>query len=146
MRRSYGFAAGRRFTLAMVSALGAQQLVVGLALQRGRRPTSGSGPRALDLVDALTLSRGGAAAVLLGLLASGVRDRRGPAGWLGWGALLPCVTLTDWVDGPLARRRGPTELGRVLDLEADSWLTLCASVAGVAWGGLPRYYLAETWS
>ena len=51
--------------------------------------------------------------------------------------MLYAATLSDWVDGPLARRAGPTLLGGVLDIEFDSLLTLVAGIAAVAWGGLP---------
>ncbi len=43
----------------------------------------------------------------------------------------------DWLDGPLARRLGPGAHGEILDLEADSWLTLGSAIAAAAWGGLP---------
>jgi phosphatidylglycerophosphate synthase len=50
-------------------------------------------------------------------------------------------TVTDWCDGPLARRFGPTRLGAVMDIEADSLLTLALAAAAVQWGGLPRLSL-----
>ena len=37
-----------------------------------------------SLADALTLSRGANGAVLAGLVTSGIRDRKGIAGWIGW--------------------------------------------------------------
>jgi phosphatidylglycerophosphate synthase len=132
IRRYYGGAAGRRFAVGMGGALALQQALVGLAVLSGRV----EGYRRLNLVDLMTLSRGVAAAALGGLAVSGVRDRRGPAGWLGWLALLYGAILCDWLDGPVARHRGTTELGRLFDLEADSWLTLCAAAAAAAWGGL----------
>jgi phosphatidylglycerophosphate synthase len=52
-------------------------------------------------------------------------------------ALLLGCTVCDWLDGPLARRLGPTPLGAALDLEADSWLTLWAAVAAFRLGGIP---------
>src|SRR5450756_2444606 len=63
--------------------------------------------------------------------------RRGRAGWLGWLALLYGAILCDWIDGPLARRFGTSEVGSLFDLESDSWLTLCAAGSAVAWGDLP---------
>jgi phosphatidylglycerophosphate synthase len=51
------------------------------------------------------------------------------------------ITVTDWLDGPLARRLGPTRLGRLLDLEADSWLTLWAAVAAYRRGVLPGWIM-----
>jgi CDP-diacylglycerol--glycerol-3-phosphate 3-phosphatidyltransferase len=91
----------------------------------------------------VTLSRGLAAAVLVGLVASGVRRRSGFAGWLGWSSLLYGSIVCDWLDGPIARRLGMTsELGAVLDLETDSWLTLAAASSAAAWGGLPAYCMS----
>jgi phosphatidylglycerophosphate synthase len=51
------------------------------------------------------------------------------------------ATVTDWCDGPLARRFGPTRLGAVMDIEADSLLTLALAAAAVQWGGLSRLVL-----
>jgi phosphatidylglycerophosphate synthase len=89
------------------------------------------------VVDLITLSRGAAAAVLVGLAVSRIRDRRGFAGWLGWLALLYGSILCDWLDGPMARHLGTSETGALFDLETDSWLTLCTAGSAVAWGDLP---------
>lgn len=99
------------------------------------------GPERASLADALTLSRATCGAVLAGLVSSGVRDRAGPAGRLGWLATLTGATVTDWLDGPLARQAGPTQIGKALDIEADSWLTLWSAAGAVAWTGLPRWCL-----
>jgi phosphatidylglycerophosphate synthase len=133
---AHGRGAGGRFAAGATAVLAAQQLfAAGLVAHRGRR----AGPlRGLDAVDGLTLARSGAAGVLAGVLASGERSRRGLPAWMAWLFLLPSVTLLDWIDGPLARRRATDEVGVVLDLESDSWLTLWTSLAGVTWGGLPR--------
>jgi hypothetical protein len=48
--------------------------------------------------------------------------------------------VTDWLDGPLARRAGPTATGARFDLEADSLLTLGASIAAGRVGA-PRVVL-----
>jgi phosphatidylglycerophosphate synthase len=48
--------------------------------------------------------------------------------------------VSDWLDGPLARRAGPTARGARFDLEADSLLTLGASIAA-ARVGAPRVVL-----
>ena len=58
-----------------------------------------------------------------------------------WAGLVVGATLTDWLDGPLARRAGPTRLGAVLDLEADSWLTLWAAIAAYRTGSLSGWSL-----
>ena len=63
-------------------------------------------------------------------MTSGIRERKGIAGWIGW--LMPLLGVTDWLDGSLARRAGPTRLGSVLDIEADSWLTLWSATGTVA--------------
>jgi len=92
-----------------------------------------------SLADALTLSRSANGAVLAGLVTSGIRERRGIVGWIGW--LMPLLGVTDWLDGALARRAGPTLLGGVLDIEADSWLTLWSAAGAVAWGEVPGWCL-----
>jgi phosphatidylglycerophosphate synthase len=142
VNRRYGRAAGWRFGAGMGAALLGQQALVGLALKRAIAAREGSNPHRLTAVDAITLSRGGSAALLLGLTASGVKDRRGLAGRLGWIALIYGAILTDWLDGPIARRLGTSEAGATFDIEADSWLTLCSSAAAVTWGGLPKYVVA----
>lgn len=90
----------------------------------------------LTPANALTLSRAGAAALLCRSALDG-RGRR-----LAWLALLLGCTAADWLDGPLARRRGPSRLGARLDIEADSWLTLWAAVAAYRGGRLPGWVLA----
>jgi len=120
----------------------AQQLLVGLALQRSASYDHGRARHRLSLVDMITLSRGATGALLIGLMTSGIRDRRGRAGWLAWMALLYGAIVSDWLDGPIARRLGSSEVGAMLDIEADSWLTLSSSGLAVASGGLPKYVLA----
>jgi len=100
------------------------------------------GPERLTPADLLTIERGLCGGLLAGLRAAGLRDRAGRAGWLGFLAALWGATASDWLDGPLARCHGPTHLGGVLDIEADSWLTLWAAAAAVRWGGLPGWCLA----
>ena len=95
-----------------------------------------------SFADALTLSRGTNGAVLAGLVTSGIRERKGIAGWIGW--LMPLLGVTDWLDGLLARRAGPSRLGGVRDIEADSWLTLWSAAGAVAWGEVPGWCLFPT--
>jgi phosphatidylglycerophosphate synthase len=118
-------------------ALGAflvQQALIARALARH----DDGEPDDLDLVDALTLSRGLGASIVAAAALAGPGDRRGYAARLSWPLAVAGSTLTDWIDGPLARRRGrgPTRLGRVLDLELDSWLTLATTFAGTRLGTL----------
>jgi phosphatidylglycerophosphate synthase len=119
----------------MVSALMVQQVLVGALVARHHR-------HRLNLVDCMTLTRGLAASLLCGLMGSGVRDRSGVAGWMGWLGLLYGAILCDWLDGPIARRYGTSETGAILDREADSWLTLCAAGGAVKWGDLPLHVTA----
>jgi phosphatidylglycerophosphate synthase len=49
-------------------------------------------------------------------------------------AVLLFGVVTDWLDGPLARRAGPTPRGARFDLEADSLLTLGAAVSATRAG------------
>jgi len=52
------------------------------------------------------------------------------------------LILVEW-DGPIARRLGMTsELGALLDLESDSWLTLAAASSATTLGGLPAFCMA----
>jgi phosphatidylglycerophosphate synthase len=97
------------------------------------------GQEHISLADVLSLSRARIGAVLAGLVTSGIRDRKGSAGWIGWLMLL--LGVTDWLDGTLARCIGPTRLGGTLDIEADSWFTLWSGVGAVAWGNLPAWCL-----
>jgi CDP-diacylglycerol---glycerol-3-phosphate 3-phosphatidyltransferase len=135
VRRQFGGKAAARFAAGSVLATLAQQALVGVAASRRNARLTG--------VDAMTLTRGVSAALLTGLLVSGLRTRSGLAGWLGWGSLVYGSIVCDWLDGPIARRLGATsELGALLDLEGDSWLTLATALSATMWGGLPRYCVA----
>ncbi|MGH7903743.1 MAG: CDP-alcohol phosphatidyltransferase family protein [Candidatus Dormibacteraceae bacterium] len=94
--------------------------------------------RLLTAANLLTLSRGIPAAVLAGLAASGRRDP-GLSAWLG--PIYGC-TVSDWLDGPLARRTGKSRLGHRFDAQADAWLTLSAAAAAWRTGALPGCVLA----
>ena len=127
----------RRGTRFVATALGSfllQQVLIARALARHADGEPGD----LDAVDALTLSRGLGASIVAASALAGRRDRQSYAARLAWPLALCGSTLTDWIDGPLARRRGrgPTRLGRVLDLELDSWLTLATTFAGTRLGTL----------
>lgn len=139
LARRHGASSAARFAAVAMGTFAIQQGAVRAALSRARDGE----PHDLDAVDALTLSRGLCAAIAAGAAASGVRDRRGYVGGIAWSLALGGATLTDWIDGPLARRRGrgPSRLGRVLDLELDSWLTLATAFAATRLGTLPRLCL-----
>jgi phosphatidylglycerophosphate synthase len=139
LARRRGAPSAGRFAGTALGAFGIQQAAVRAALAHAPPGE----PRDLDAVDALTLSRGLCAAIVAGMAASGVRDRRGYAARLAWPLALCGATLTDWIDGPLARRRGrgPSRLGGVLDLELDSWLTLATALAAARLGTLPTVCL-----
>jgi phosphatidylglycerophosphate synthase len=131
----YGRAAGVRFASGSLAVVLTQHALVAVAARRKKAR--------LTPIDAMTLSRGLAAALLVGLLASGVRHRNGLAGWIGWSSMVYGSIVSDWLDGPIARWIGATsDLGALLDLEGDSWLTLAAGASATAWGGLPAYCLA----
>jgi len=125
---------GVRFVVAAAGSFLFQQLLIARALARRDHGE----PDDLDAVDALTLSRGLAASIVAASALAGPRDRRRYAARISWPLAVSGSTLTDWIDGPLARRRGrgPTQLGRVLDLELDSWLTLATTFAGTRLGTL----------
>jgi phosphatidylglycerophosphate synthase len=130
----YDEPAGLRGLVGLLAALIVQDVVIAALRRR-------IGPERASVADLLTLGRATAGAILAGLVASGVHDRAGPAGWLGLAVTILGGTACDWLDGPLARRLGPTRLGGALDIEADSWLTLWSAAAAVAWGGLPWWAL-----
>jgi phosphatidylglycerophosphate synthase len=125
---------GVRFAAAALGSFFLQQCLIAQALARRDEGEPGD----LDAVDALTLSRGLAASIVAASALAGPRDRRSYAARIAWPLAVSGSTLTDWIDGPLARRRGrgPTRLGRVLDLELDSWLTLATTFAGTRLGTL----------
>ena len=129
--RSYGMRSAMRYLVGLVLALAVQRAFLSAMIRK-------TGSIQASLADVLTLSRAAAGGVLAGLVASGIRDRLGKAGRLSWSIILLGATATDWLDGPLARRVGATSLGSVLDIEADSWLTLWSAACAVAWGDLPR--------
>lgn len=132
--RIYGLRATIRYLAGLTLALTAQRTFLSAMMRK-------TGAQQASLADILTLSRAVTGAVLAGLVASGIRDRTGVAGRLSWSMILLEATVLDWLDGPLARRTGATRLGGVLDIEADSWLTLWSAASAVAWGDLPRWCL-----
>ena len=92
--------------------------------------------RARTWLDLLTLSRAAVGTTLLARSLTGRRRRSWPAWLLFVFASIPA----DWLDGPLARRCGvPSAYGELLDLEADSWLTLGGAAAAATAGGLPGF-------
>ncbi|HZU11721.1 MAG TPA: CDP-alcohol phosphatidyltransferase family protein [Chloroflexota bacterium] len=129
----YGSLAALRFLAGAVVALTVQTVLATAGMRRfGTRPTP---------VDVLTLSRSLSVAVLTGLLVSGVKDRRGDAGWIGFAAVIYGAIVTDWLDGPLARTAGASAIRETLDWESDSLLTLSTSAVSVRWGDLPPVVL-----
>lgn len=126
----YGPATAVRFVLGLAVVLGIEHIFIVAMIRR-------IGSEKHTLADVITLSRGVSTATLAALIVSGVMDRIGPAGWLAWLLVLYAATLSDWIDGPLARRAGPTLLGGVLDIEFDSGLTLWSGIAAAVLGGLP---------
>jgi phosphatidylglycerophosphate synthase len=118
-----------RYLAALAVLLAAQQLAIGALRRR-------IGPEASSPADLLPLARAAIAASLVALVVAGFSDRMSLTGTLAWLGALVGVTALDWLDGPLARRLGPTRLGGVLDIEADSWLTLACAMGAVAWAGL----------
>lgn len=125
---------GASFVVVALGSFLVQQLLIAKSLARADEGE----PDDLDAVDAVTLSRGLGASIVAAAALSGPRDRRSYAAKIAWPLVLSGSTLSDWIDGPLARRRGrgPTRLGRVLDLELDSWLTLATTFAGTRLGTL----------
>jgi hypothetical protein len=126
-----GDCAGR--ALRFVSAMGIGAVAQAALVTAIRRHV---GTAALTAADHLTLLRAAVATGLIALAASGLPDRSGSLRWVGVGATVTAI-IADWFDGPLARRVGPTRLGAVLDIEADSLLTLGLAICAVRMGRLP---------
>jgi len=49
--------------------------------------------------------------------------------------------ITDFLDGFIARRAGPTAFGARLDMETDAFFMLALSMIAVAWHGFPRWII-----
>ena len=99
------------------------------------------GPERVSPADLLTGCRAlCATAILTAATVGRPNDTRGQGRRVAGLALVAGIA-TDRVDGRLARRFGATRLGAVMDIEADSLLTLAMAVAAVQWGRLPRYVL-----
>jgi phosphatidylglycerophosphate synthase len=126
----YGPNPAIRYMIGLTLALIVQRVFIAVLRER-------AGPEPSSAANVLTLLRAAIGALLVGLVLSGIRDRLGLAGIVAFGAALLGATALDWLDGPLARRAGPTRLGAALDIEADSWLTLWCAASAVAWGDLP---------
>jgi phosphatidylglycerophosphate synthase len=118
----------------LAGTLALRLLVLAIRHRVGREP--------ITVADALTRARFAAGTMLVALAIAGFTARVTVAGGIAWGIALLVATLMDWLDGPIARRVGPTRLGAALDIEADSWLTLATAAAAVVWGGLPWWVLA----
>src|SRR5262249_52277380 len=123
-----------RYLGALAGIFAVQQLLI-LVIRRR------TGPETSSRADYLTLARAALGSRLAALVLADFSDRPSLTGGLAWAGALLGVTALDWLDGPLARRLGPTRLGAVLDIEADSWLTLCCAAGAVAWGDLPGWVL-----
>lgn len=99
-----------------------------------------TGPEPLNPADLVTGAR---AALATGVLAKTVSNQRlGAHSGRRVAILAGLIGIgTDWIDGTLARRFGSTRRGAIMDIEADSLLTLAMAVAAFRWGRLPRYVL-----
>lgn len=91
---------------------------------------------ALNLPNVLTLSRLGLIPVFVALSALDAS----PTGALATAAVFGLASLTDWLDGYMARRRKQiTDLGKLLDPVADKVLVLAALVVLVEAGRAPGW-------
>jgi phosphatidylglycerophosphate synthase len=125
---------GLNALLRYIVAIFIQACLLTLLLRALRRRI---GPEPNTFANALTLVRVDIGCILAALVLSGARDRMAAASVVVWALVVFAATMLDWLDGPIARREGPTRFGAVLDIESDSWLTLWCAVAAVALGGLP---------
>jgi CDP-diacylglycerol---glycerol-3-phosphate 3-phosphatidyltransferase len=106
----------------------------------GRLRAAGDERTPVGLATAVTLLRGW----LVGAVAGFIPDppRQGVAAWMP-AVLYTVAAVCDFVDGYLARRRGEvTVVGARLDVVVDGLGLLVGSLAAVAFGRLPFWYLA----
>ncbi|HYA98764.1 MAG TPA: hypothetical protein VED37_00955 [Ktedonobacteraceae bacterium] len=75
--RFYGLLKAVRYMIGLSLALMTQRVFISAMIHL-------IGTERSSLADALTLSRGANGAVLAGLVTSGIRDRKGIAGWIAW--------------------------------------------------------------
>lgn len=120
--------------LAIYAPLSLATLYVGGARIRQR-------PRPADFVTALRSAA--VSLVMLWLIvvkfAGGEFDARGQ--WLVFGLLVLAET-SDFIDGRLARRDGPTRFGAVWDMENDVVFTFALSIMAHVWFGLEGWVVA----
>lgn len=95
------------------------------------------GPEPNRWATVLTLSRLVTGCALAAFVLAGARDRLQPAAIVLWALVVLTATVSDWLDGALGRREGPTRFASSLDIESDSWLTLWSAVTAILLGGLP---------
>jgi phosphatidylglycerophosphate synthase len=93
--------------------------------------SAGESRAQLSAADALTLSRIGLAPILA------AQGRRPCPNRSAFAVLLAVAAMTDALDGSLARRVGPTRLGRDLDTVADASTAMAAARAAWIAGWLP---------
>ena len=125
-----------------IGASGALLYVLGYTrfhLPLNRSHPNGAVLSRLGVGNRLTLLRG----LMYGLLA-GFLVLPPPTGLWAWvpGFLYTAASLTDLLDGRLARRRGETtDLGAKLDVEVDSIGIFVAFALAVKFGQLPAYFV-----
>lgn len=126
-----------------VGAAGALLYLLGFTrmhLSLNRHPDEGAVLPRFGLGNVVTLIRG----LCYGLLAGFIILPTPSGAWaFAPGGLYTVASLTDWMDGRLARSRGETtDLGAKLDVEVDSVGVLVASVLAVKFGQLPPIFIA----
>ncbi|HET9981079.1 MAG TPA: CDP-alcohol phosphatidyltransferase family protein [Ktedonobacterales bacterium] len=128
--RDFGIQVGRRFLVYLVIAC-----VLWVTLLAALRRRIGPEPNRWATV--LTLSRLVTGCALAAFVLAGGRDRLQISAIVLWALVVLTATVSDWLDGALGRREGPTRFASSLDIESDSWLTLWSAVAAIVLGGLP---------
>lgn len=128
--RDYGTQVALRFVIYL--ALACVLWVVLLAALRRR-----IGPEPNRWATVLTHSRLVTGCALAAFVLAGARDRLQTSAVVLWALVVLTATVSDWLDGAIGRREGPTRFASSLDIESDSWLTLWSAVAAILLGGLP---------
>lgn len=129
-----------RYSAISLTVLVAQCLVTAFLVRRQRQIDGVRSTAFPSVADAVTLGRAAIGAHALGFVAATRCSSARFTGPLCWAPLLGAVTVGDWTDGWCARHLGQESTwGARLDVETDSWLTLCSACAAVTVGGLPAY-------
>ena len=123
--RDVGAQVGLRFVIYLALAC---VLWVALLVALRRR----IGPEPNRWATVLTLSRLVTGCALAAFVLAGARDRLQPAVIVLWALVVLTATVSDWLDGPLGRREGPTRFASSVEAASAAAEVEAASAASAA--------------